>query len=117
MTMIRRGEEMAAEVFPNRFGGQGEVVLTRLLAMEQFQGKGRLFARNVIKPGSSIGWHSHKNDFEIYYILSGEGTVDDNGTKAVVKAGDIIYTDAGESHGLENTGTEDLEMLNLVLFV
>ena len=84
--------------------------------MEQLQGKGRLFARNTIKPGSSIGNHLHKVDFETYYILSGEGTVDDNGVTSVVKAGDVVYTSGGDSHSIENTGKIDLEMIALILF-
>ena len=81
-----------------------------------FCGKGRLFAHYVIFPGSSIGFHQHHGDFETYYILKGEGVINDNGVKTPVKAGDVIYTADGQSHGLENTGTENLEVIALVLF-
>jgi mannose-6-phosphate isomerase-like protein (cupin superfamily) len=115
--MIKRAKDLPTEVVAKRFGGKGEVATTRLLEIEQFQGKGRLFAHNKIRPNSSAGLHQHKGDFEVFYILSGEGIVDDNGSKAPVKAGDVILTGDGESHGLENTGSVDLEYIALILFV
>lgn len=115
--MIKRASDLTTEVFPNRFGGNGELRVTKLLEMDQLQGKGRLFARNLLQPGSSLGWHEHKGDIEAYYIVVGEGTVDDNGTKVQVKAGDVVYTNNGESHSIENTGTENLEFIALILYV
>ncbi len=115
--MIKRAGELSTEVFPNRFGGKGELRMTKLLEMDQMQGKGRLFARNVLPPGSSLGWHQHKGDIEAYYILAGEGIVDDNGTKVQVAAGDVVFTDNGEFHSIENTGSDNLEFIALVLYV
>lgn len=114
--MIKRAKDLPSEVVSKRFGGKGEINVTRLLEMEQFQGKGRLFAHSKIRPASSIGLHQHNGDFEVFYILSGEGIVDDNGTKAPVKAGDVILTGNGESHSLENTGSSNLEYIALVLY-
>jgi mannose-6-phosphate isomerase-like protein (cupin superfamily) len=114
--MIIRAGELNSEVFPNRFGGKGEVKMTRLLEKEAFHGKGRVFARNVIEPGSSVGFHRHQGDFEVYYVLSGRGTVNDNGVISEVGPGDVIYTDDGQSHGIENTGDTTLELIALVLF-
>lgn len=114
--MIKRASDLITEVFPNRFGGNGELRMTKLLDMDQLQGKGRLFARNSLQPGSSLGWHEHKGDIEAYYIIAGEGTFDDNGTKVPVKTGDVMYTNNGESHSIENTGTENLEFIALILY-
>jgi mannose-6-phosphate isomerase-like protein (cupin superfamily) len=115
--MIKRSSELKSVVFPKRFGGQGEIKITNLLEIDQMQGKGRLFARNLLTPGSSLGWHQHKGDSEAYYILSGEGAVDDNGSKVQVSAGDVVFTAEGESHSIENIGSEDLEFIALILFV
>jgi mannose-6-phosphate isomerase-like protein (cupin superfamily) len=114
--MIKRSQEYTAEVLPGRFGGKGEAVTTKLLTMEQLQGKGRLFARTLLKPGCSIGLHQHKGDVEAYYILTGEGTADDNGVAVPIKAGDVLFTADGQTHSLENTGTADLEYIALVLY-
>jgi len=115
--MIKRSTELTSAVFSKRFGGQGEIKVTNLLELDQMQGKGRLFARNLLTPGSSLGWHQHKGDIEAYYILSGEGTVNDNGTKVSVTAGDVVFTAEGESHSIQNTGSVDLEFIALILFV
>ena len=115
--MIKKSGELSTEVFPHRFGGQGELRMTKLLEIDQMQGKGRLFARNVLAPGSSLGWHQHQGDIEAYYILTGAGTVDDNGTKVPVAAGDVVFTGNGEFHSIENTGSDNLEFIALVLYV
>lgn len=115
--MIRQSGELTSETFVNRFGGKGSLQVTKLLEMDQLQGKGRLFARNLLQPGCSLGWHEHKGDIEAYYIITGEGTVDDNGTMVPVAAGDVVFTANGESHSIENTGTENLEFIALILYV
>jgi mannose-6-phosphate isomerase-like protein (cupin superfamily) len=114
--MIKRAGELSAEVFPNRFGGKGAVKVTRILEKDEFYGKGRVFARNTIEPGSSLGYHQHNGDFEVYYILRGHGTVNDNGQEVQVGPGDVVYTGNGQYHGIENTGDETLEYIALVLF-
>ena len=115
--MIKIADELHSEVFEKRFGGEGEGRVTRILEVEQMKGKGRVFARMMLKPGSTLGYHQHNGDFETYYIISGEGIVNDNGNKRKIKAGDVVYTENGEFHGLENTGTDNLEYIALVLFV
>ena len=40
---------------------------------------------------------------------------DDNGTKRMVKAGDITYTPDGRGHGLINTGDTDLVFMALII--
>ena len=114
--MLKEASTLKTDVNEKRFGGNGFVKSKPLLATEEFLGKGRLFAHNIIPPGSSLGFHKHEGDFETYYILCGEGTVNDNGVLKPVKAGDLVYTAPGESHGMENTGTEDLEYIALILF-
>ena len=114
--MIKKADILQTVTFQNRFGGKGEIAVKQLLSGDEFCGKGRLFAHNVIFPGSSIGLHPHQGDFETYYILKGEGVADDNGVKTPIKAGDVLYTKNGESHSLENTGSENLELIALVLF-
>jgi mannose-6-phosphate isomerase-like protein (cupin superfamily) len=114
--MIKRAGELSSEVFPGRFGGKGEVKVTRLLEKDEFHGKGRQFARNTLEPGSSLGYHQHNGDFEVYYILSGRGTVNDNGAETIVGPGDVVVTGDGQYHAIENTGDTTLEYIALVLF-
>jgi mannose-6-phosphate isomerase-like protein (cupin superfamily) len=69
-----------------------------------------VFRKRALHPGSGIGYHLQKED-EIYYVLSGTGimTIDDK--PFPVSAGSAILTRPGSSHGLKQTGKEDLVIL------
>jgi len=69
-----------------------------------------VFRKRVLHPGAAIGYHLQKED-EIYYILSGTGVMQMNGKEFPVKAGDAILTRPGSSHGLKQTGKEDLVLI------
>lgn len=69
-----------------------------------------VFRKRSLHPGSAIGYHLQKED-EIYYVVSGTGEMTMNGKKFPVKAGDGILTLPGSSHGLKQTGTEDLVII------
>lgn len=114
--MIKKHDELRREHVESLRGGKGATTVVHLLERDQFHDKGRLFAHNILKPGTSIGYHKHEGDFEAYYFIKGEGTFDDNGKKSPVKAGELALIAVGESHGIENTGKEDLEFIALVLF-
>ncbi|MDR0465764.1 MAG: cupin domain-containing protein [Deltaproteobacteria bacterium] len=114
--MIRNKEQLPHTLREKVFGGEGSMDSMPLLTGDEFHGKGRIFAVNILKPGHAVGVHTHKGDFEVYYILKGEGLYHDNGADVKVKAGDAAYAWDGESHGLINNGTEDLQFLALVLF-
>ena len=64
-----------------------------------------------ISPGSTIGYHPHGEDEEIYVILEGSGIMTVNGEKRSVGPGDIIVNRPGWSHGLENVSEETLKLL------
>ena len=115
--MIKRAEELKKDI-KTLFEGKGDVQILHVLDMDQFEGKGRLFARMTLAPGSSIGFHQHNNDFETYYVLKGEGIVNDNGTIIKVAVGDVVYTPNGQTHSIENdaSNTCDLEFMALILF-
>ena len=69
-----------------------------------------VFRKRALKPGSGIGYHEQKED-EIYYVLSGRGmmTVDDKSFE--VGPGTAVLTRPGSSHGLKQTGAEDLVIM------
>ncbi len=113
--MIKRDGTLNV-VTKEMFGGPGESIIKNLLVGDEFCGKGRLFAHNVLKPGVTLGNHQHVNDFEAYYILKGVGDYDDNGTPAKLYPGDVAYCPEGERHAITNNGTEDLEFIALILF-
>lgn len=96
-------------------GGKGHVIIEELLGEDEFRGKARLYAKVTLERGCSIGYHEHHNESETYYILSGEGSYNDNGESRAVKAGDVTFTPDGTGHGIENTGSDDLVLMALIL--
>ena len=115
--MVRNSKEVVKEKFEHKFGGDGSITVETLnMNNEELNGKGRVFAHTTIQPGSSIGYHEHHGESETYYILSGKGDYNDNGTVRPVKAGDITYTPNGCGHGLENTGDENLVFMALIIY-
>lgn len=96
-------------------GGKGQVVIRHILGEGELNGKCRLYAEVTLAPGCSIGEHPHHRETETYYILKGSGTYSDNGEARPVKAGDITFCSDGSTHGLENTGDEDLVFMALII--
>ena len=97
-------------------GGAGSVEIHHILEGEELMGHGTLYARVIIKPHSSIGWHQHVGNTEPYYILKGVGTfVDNDSSKTDVYPGDVCTIEVGHWHSMENNTDEDMEMMALVL--
>ncbi len=96
--------------------GNGHVIIKELLDEKQLNGKCGLYAEVTLEPGCSLGFHMHYGESETYYILTGEGEYNDNGTSwKHVKAGDITFTPDGRGHGLANTGNTDLVFMALII--
>ena len=71
---------------------------------------GLVFRKRALKPGSGIGLHEQKED-EIYYVLSGTGTMTLDGKTVNVTPGTAVLTRTGSSHSLRQTGSDDLVIL------
>jgi len=71
---------------------------------------GLIFRKRALKPGSGIGLHEQKED-EIYYVLSGTGTMTLDGKTVNVTPGTAVLTRTGSSHSLKQTGSEDLVIM------
>lgn len=99
----------------NAYGGAGALLSRPMLEEAQWRGKITLCNRLRLEPGSEIGEHAHVDDFELYYIISGTGVVNDNGEEKAVGPGFLVYTADGASHSLLNTGDEILELLAIVI--
>ena len=69
------------------------------------------FDRVVIPPNSSIGYHKHSNNEELYIILEGRATMIIEQKEIVVKKGDMIKNPPFGKHGLTNDSDTDLDML------
>ncbi len=106
---------MTTERIEHMCGGTGFVTIQRILSAEEMKGKCGLYAKVTIGPGSSLGYHEHHGESEIYFILSGQGEYNDNGTLRPIKQGDRTITVHGTGHGLANIGNEDLVFMALII--
>ena len=75
----------------------------------------RMLAEITLDPGCSIGYHRHDSETEYYFILSGTGTVNDDGDEIVVKQGDSVITGNGASHSIKNTGSVPLVFTAVII--
>jgi quercetin dioxygenase-like cupin family protein len=114
--MIYKKDGRNITINENMRGGTGSVVIEHLLDKDGLNSKGRLYARVLLKPGCSIGHHVHEGEIEAFYILKGTAEYSDNGEKVTITVGDVAYTADGEGHAIENNGTEDLEMMALIIY-
>jgi mannose-6-phosphate isomerase-like protein (cupin superfamily) len=113
--MIKRSGAMETEVRERMRGGSGPVEILHVWKSAELRGKTRLFARLRLPRGSSIGYHAHEQEEEVFYILSGTGVVNDDGTEQLVGPGDAVLTGGGAGHSLENRAEVPLELMAVIL--
>ena len=112
--MIVRKAERAEEVRTAMRGGNGSITLSHLVDESRTFGKTRMMAKLTFPVGASIGTHPHDPEAEAYIILSGEATVTENGVAYKLYPGDAAFTGNGDTHSIENTGSEDLVIYAII---
>jgi mannose-6-phosphate isomerase-like protein (cupin superfamily) len=113
--MLIKKIELQKNIVENPKNGKG--ILNRWDYIKELIlcGKTMTFSYIELESQSEIGIHPHMDNSEVYYFIDGEGTVSDNGEKKTVKAGDMLITQAGESHSLINTSTGNIELIAFIL--
>ena len=103
--MVTRFEDREVNEKVNMFGGAGKIFNRIIASQETMYNKNRLFQHGYL----------HNGDGEVYYILSGDGEFNDNGTVTTVKGGDVCWTPDGEGHSLV-CKSDELEFIALVVY-
>jgi quercetin dioxygenase-like cupin family protein len=91
--------------------GQGEVRSVKLYSNEDFDTGLKFFYYMELPPGTSIGYHTHKDNEEVYVVLEGNGIMTVNGEARAVKPGDVLLNKPGWSHGLANDSESVVKLL------
>ena len=104
-------DKLDAQVVPHFKGGQGESHVRTAVQ----DGMGRILTL-TLPAGSSIGLHTHQGNCEIIHVLSGSGVCHDDGTDVAISAGMTHYCPEGHTHGIDNTGADELVLLGILLF-
>jgi mannose-6-phosphate isomerase-like protein (cupin superfamily) len=91
--------------------GTGAVDLYEIWENSDFKSKIDFFDRVVVPPGSTIGFHKHGKNEEMYIVLEGDGLMTIEDDEVTVGKGDMILNPAGGRHGLVNNSREDIDIL------
>jgi mannose-6-phosphate isomerase-like protein (cupin superfamily) len=92
-------------------GGAGTVMYRRLLGPTVFYTPWSYLDEISVPSGASIGAVTDLDMSEVYFVISGAGTVTVKGETASIKKGDAIPVDLGQTHSFTQTGSEPLHML------
>lgn len=106
--MIIEFDKIEEEVIPNFNGGEKELI-KRMYADENNR-----IMKSKLRPGASVGLHTHETDSEVIFIISGNGKVIYDYGEEKVSAGSVHYCPMGHSHSLINDGKEPLEFYCVV---
>lgn len=111
--MITRKQDQSVTNREHMRGGSGSVKLESLVS--ELPTAARLFSKITLVPGSSIGYHVHENETELFYFAEGSGLANDDGVITKVEAGDAMSTSNGHGHGVENNADVDLVILAAIV--
>ena len=112
--MLFKANQKAQEMRPRCKDGDGSVLFENFCDKERLPKPYRLFSEAVIEQGCSIGRHTHKGESEIYYVLEGTATIDDNGTTTIASKGDMHVCYNGDYHSVKNDFPETLRILCVI---
>lgn len=113
--MIRRQSEFKKEERREMRGGSGVVKIENIWKKgDGLNSNVRMYSKLILEPGTSIGYHVHENEEEIFFVVSGRAEADDNGVKVVLETGDSIVTHGGEGHAVAALGNEPLVLLAVI---
>ena len=92
----------------------GNFTVEHIIDENLFGGANKLFAQITLPPGAEVPIHKHEGNNETYYIVKGKGTYTDEDKEFPVEAGNVTFCIDGGTHGLKNTGSEELQFIALI---
>jgi len=113
--MLKRQSGIRREQIEKVKGGEGVTIMDHIVEKTELLANCRLFCKVTLEPGASIGYHKHDQEDDIYYILSGIATINDNGVEGLLYPGETLYTGNGGSHSIANHGHVPVELISVVL--
>lgn len=112
--MIYRKEERAASSSPAQTAGKPDLQKLEIVPLADLFGAGRLMSQITLVPGAEVPVHTHHNEFEVYFVLTGEAEYYDNGETFPLRAGDVALCKEGGTHGVINKSEADFSMMAFV---
>ena len=109
--MIRNYLETQKQVQQSSHDGVGPVELYEIWGKTDFKSNVDFIDRVVVPPNSTIGYHEHGNNEEMYIVLSGQAEMTIDGKAVTVKKGDMILNPSNGQHGLTNNSVENIDLM------
>lgn len=70
-----------------------------------------------IHPGETVPTHTHQDEDQVYFVVTGTGVVVLDGERTDVSAGSSVLIPLGTEHEITNTGSEPLDYVFFCVFV
>lgn len=106
--LIRNVVEVPWQEFPGHFGG----ALSKALVRPETAGSRLIDYRiSCYQPMAHVALHTHKVQEQVYHVLEGEGMMEMDGRRQVVRKHDVIYIPPGVEHAITNSGLGDLTFI------
>ncbi|HEY6240903.1 MAG TPA: cupin domain-containing protein [Burkholderiales bacterium] len=106
--VIRNVVETPWQQFPGHFGG----ALSKPLVRPETAGSRLVDYRiSTYQPMAYVETHTHKVQEQIYHVLEGEGSMEIEGKKTIVRRHDVIFIPPGIPHAICNNGLTDLTFI------
>jgi mannose-6-phosphate isomerase-like protein (cupin superfamily) len=103
--LIRNLAEVPWQEFPGHFGG----ALSKALVRPETAGSRLIDYRiSCYQPMAHVALHTHQVQEQVYHVLDGEGMMEMDGKRQVVRKHDVIYIPPGVAHAISNNGLTDL---------
>ena len=105
---IRNMAEEPWQQFPGHYGG----ALSKALVHPDTVGSKQIDYRiSTYQPMAYVEVHAHKVQEQIYHVLDGEGLMEIDGERRVVRKNDVIFLPPGVPHAIQNSGVGDLTFI------
>jgi len=106
--LIRNVVEEPWQEFPGHFGR----ALSKALVRPETAGSRLIDYRiSCYQPMAYVALHTHKVQEQVYHVLEGEGMMEMDGRRQVVRKHDVIYIPPGVEHAIYNQGLSDLTFI------
>ena len=98
-----------AEVLWENPPGHSRGALSKMLVRPETAGSELVdFRISCYQPMDCVNPHTHNVQEQIYHLLEGEGLMELDGERNIVRPGTFIFVPPGVEHAIYNTGTTDL---------
>jgi mannose-6-phosphate isomerase-like protein (cupin superfamily) len=113
--MILRVNDISAEELIKPKNGIGKATRIAYDKACEYSGDIQMFAVMSLDSDSTIGYHVHEDNMEIYLILDGKPVVNDNGTEEILNPGDMLITEKGQGHSMSNKTNDPVTFLAIII--